>query len=272
MNDLIQAIILGILQGLTEFLPISSSAHLILLPWILGWQPLGIVFDVVIHGGTLLAVLAYFREDWKFFVQDLFRRIRHLRPFSGEDPVVDAVLWGTLPAVLVALAFKDSIEVYARRPLVTVFTLALFGLLLWWADRKKSGDRECSSVTLRDGILVGLAQSLALVPGVSRSGITITAALLLGFSRRESARFSFLLAGPVILLGAVSGVLSLVSGIETSPATWQVMVAGVTVSFVVGFLCIKYFLRFLESRTFLPFVIYRLALAGLILFLSWRMG
>lgn len=260
-----QAIILGILQGLTEFLPISSSAHLLLLPWFAEWTPLGILFDVVLHGGTLGAVLLYFRKDWEAFGWNLINRFSQAGTAAGKR-LVDAILIGTMPAILIALLFRGYIEEYARKPIVTVVSLSVFGLLLLWADRRGRRERDCSSVSIRDGLLVGLGQAIALVPGVSRSGITITMALFLGFSRPEAARFSFLLAGPIIGLGAVNGFLELMLGATDEPLPLLLIVAGVVTSFAVGFLCIKYFLRFLESRTYLPFVVYRILLALLILF------
>ena len=263
-----QAAILGVLQGLTEFLPVSSSAHLILLPWMLGWPSLGILFDVVIHGGTLLAVLIYFFKDWKAVTEEIFMRIRGRVWWKGSGSLVDALIVGTLPAIVVALVFRGWIEQYARVPKVTIVTLAVFGVVLLWADRRH-GDRAVEGVTMRDALLVGLAQSLALVPGVSRSGITITAALLLGFSRRESARFSFLLATPIIALGALDGGLLLAMGEGGGNLHAGAVFAGVAVSFLVGYLCIKYFLRFLRTRSFLPFVVYRLVLAGVIFLLVY---
>jgi len=259
------AVILGVLQGLTEFLPISSSAHLILLPWMMGWEELGITFDVVLHGGTLLAILIYFRRDWLEVGAEALGILRSPGRLLRGDSLLEAIAVGTLPAIFVALIFKDLIERYARIPIVTVFTLSLFGLLLWWADRKGRTDRPLSGIHLRDGLLIGLAQSLALIPGVSRSGITITGALLLGFSRSDSARFSFLLAGPIMVLGAAAGILDLVKEGEQAPVGIGALIAGVLASFVVGYFCIKYFLRFLASRDFLPFVGYRLVLAGVIL-------
>jgi undecaprenyl-diphosphatase len=260
-----QALVLGVLQGLTEFLPISSSAHLILLPWIMDWTPLGLVFDVMVHGGTLMAILIYFRKEWKEFIQDVLSRIREFRLFGRRDTPVDAVVVGTAPAVLVALAFRHAIEEYARTPLVTVMTLAVFGGLLLFADRRSRGGRTASSMGLRDGLLVGAAQALALIPGVSRSGVTITAALLVGCTRAEAARFSFLLAGPVLVLGTLDGLLTLLTGGPGEAVPFWPLLVGVVVSFLVGFLCIKYFIRFLQSHTFLPFVVYRLLLASAIL-------
>ncbi len=261
--------ILGVFQGLTEFLPISSSAHLILIPWMLGWVPMGILFDVVIHGGTLLAVLIYFWEDWKGVMEEFFTRLRNRQLVGGPNSLLDALVIATLPAIVVALIFRDPIEEYARTPMVTVVTLSVFGFLLLVADRRK-GKKAVAQVDLRDALLVGLAQSLALIPGVSRSGITITAALFLGYSRAESARLSFLLAGPIIALGALDGALNLVLGNGAEGLTPAGVVIGVVTSFVVGFACIKYLLQFLKTRSFLPFVLYRFLLSIAILWIFLR--
>jgi len=261
--------ILGVFQGLTEFLPISSSAHLILIPWMLGWVPMGILFDVVIHGGTLLAVLIYFWEDWKEVMGEFFTRIRQRQLVGGPNSLLDALVIATLPAIVVALIFKDPIEEYARTPMVTVVTLSLFGLLLLIADRRR-GSKSVAQVDLRDALLVGMAQSLALIPGVSRSGITITAALFLGYSRAESARLSFLLAGPIIALGALDGALNLALGNGSEGLTAMGVVIGVVTSFVVGFACIKYLLQFLRTRSYLPFVLYRFLLSMVILWFVLR--
>jgi undecaprenyl-diphosphatase len=260
-----QALLLGALQGLTEFLPISSSAHLILLPWVMDWTPMGLVFDVLVHGGTLLAILIYFRKDWREFACDILSRIRSCRLGGRGSAPVDAVVTGTVPAILVALVFRHQIEEYARTPLVTVVTLMLFGGLLLWADRRGRGERTASSMGIRDGLLVGAAQALALIPGVSRSGVTITAALLLGCSRAEAARFSFLLAGPVLVLGTLDGIFALLSAGPGGETPFFPLLAGVLSSFFVGFLCVKYFIRFLQTHTFAPFVLYRFLLAFVIL-------
>lgn len=268
MHETVQAALLGILQGLTEFLPISSSAHLILLPWFLGWKPMGILFDVVIHGGTLLAVLLYFRKDWYEFTTKLIMRLRSPLTWGQETRMVDAILVGTLPAIAVALLFRDVIEEVARTPMVTVVTLSLFGLLLLWADRRGKMKRRVADITILDGLLIGVAQSLALVPGVSRSGATITMALLLGLTRPEAARFSFLLAGPIIAMGAANGILEMITGSGEGALSASVIITGVFTSFLVGFLCIAFFLKFLQSRSYIPFVVYRILLAGVILGLA----
>lgn len=266
--DLIKAALLGILQGLTEFLPISSSAHLLLLPWVLGWEPYGLLFDVLLHGGTLAAILIYFRKDWAELVRAFYGRFdRRQKPRDPARKAVDAILIGTLPAVLFASIFGDWVEHTARTPLVTVFTLSFFAVLLWWADRRGAAERKLDSISWWDGLLIGLAQALALIPGVSRSGVTITAALFLGFERENSARFSFLLAGPIIAGAALKSLVELLTRGDQAGLTLPVLAVGIMVSFITGFLCIKYFLRFLRSRTFLPFVLYRFCLAALILYL-----
>jgi len=267
LDQIIQAAILGILQGLTEFLPISSSAHLILLPWLFNWEHLGLSFDVLIHGGTLLAILIYFHKDWRAILLTGLKRIRGVA--TPQDGALDlAVVVGTIPAVIVALMFRPFVEACGRTPEVTVITLSAFGLILGWADRYGKRDRRIADLGLGRGFLIGLAQAIALIPGVSRSGVTITAGLLLGFSRTDSARFSFLLSGPIIALATLNGIYEL-SGTGEAVASlklWAFFV-GVITSLITGLLCIKYFLRFLQTKTLSPFVIYRLGLAGLILIL-----
>ncbi len=268
-GDLWQALFLGALQGLTEFLPISSSAHLLILPWLFGWEPMGILFDVVLHSGTLLAILIYFRKEWKVFTLGILKRFRGTCS-EFERNLVDSIVMGTVPAVVVALLLRGPIETYARRPLVTVVTLVLFGALLWWADFRGGKERNLTSVGIRDGLLIGLAQALALVPGTSRSGVTITVALLLGFTRSDSARYSFLLAGPIIALGALKGTQEMLVGSPEVVPHWMSVLGGVFASFLVGYFCIKYFLRFLNRGSYLPFVVYRIALAGFILAIALR--
>jgi undecaprenyl-diphosphatase len=230
---------------------------------------MGILFDVVLHGGTLLAILIYFRKEWKIFTLGVLRRIRG-DSSEFERNLVDSIVVGTAPAVVVALLLRGPIEIYARRPLITVITLILFGGLLWWADSRGTRNRSLTSVCIRDGFLIGLAQALALVPGTSRSGVTITMALLLGFTRGESARYSFLLAGPIIALGALKGTQEMLVGPPDVVPHWTAVLGGIVASFFVGYFCIKYFLRFLNRRSYFPFVVYRIALALLILAVSFR--
>ncbi|GAB4252489.1 MAG: undecaprenyl-diphosphate phosphatase [Acidobacteriota bacterium] len=268
-NEVVQAIILGILQGLTEFLPISSSAHLLLVPWLFGWESFGILFDVILHGGTLAAILLYFRSDWSAILRGALARLRSPQGKEVGGPEV-GILLGTIPAIVVALVFRSWIEDFARVPAVTAVTLTVFGVLLWWADRRR-GERGLGELTWQDALWIGVAQSLALVPGVSRSGITITAALWLGYRRDEAARFSFLLGGPIMFLGFGDALWEWIqapgNGVAAAP-----LAAGFATSFVVGFLCIKYFLDHLKRHGFMPFVLYRLALAGVIavILLGWH--
>lgn len=264
-EEFLRAAVLGILQGLTEFLPISSSAHLLLLPWVMGWESFGLLFDVLVHGGTLLAILIYFRRDWLQLSRAFLTRGENDAPDQPGRRTAEAIVIGTLPAVFFALLSGEWLERSVRTPLVTVFTLSGFALLLLVADRIGKRRRELGSLGRLDGLWIGLGQALALIPGVSRSGITITVALLLGFKRRDSARFSFLLAGPVIAGAAGRGVLELLAGPVYGAPAVSVLAVGVVFSFGTGFLCIKYFLRFLRSGTFLPFVLYRFLLAGIIL-------
>lgn len=263
LDQVAQAAVLGILQGLTELLPISSSAHLILLPWLFNWEHLGLTFDVVIHSGTLLAILIYFNKDWRDITSTLFRRIRGNS--ESNDSTLDlAVLLGTLPAIVVALACRSLVEDYARSPAVIVVTLSLFGILLGLADRYSKGGRSFKNISPKLGLLIGIAQALALIPGVSRSGVTIMAGLYLGFSRTDSARFSFLLSGPIITLATLNGLFELNGAVESSALSGWSLLAGVATSFLTGLLCIKYFLRFLKTKTLMPFVVYRVVLAAII--------
>lgn len=269
MSQILEAILLGILQGLTEFLPISSSAHLILLPWLLGWKPMGLTFDVVLHGGTFLAVLLYFRKEWITLGEQGIRSLKR-----AEDPrkfvLLGALILGTLPAILVGGLFAGMIEEHLRSPLVTVATLSGFGLLLWWADRSGWQRRGLDTIRFRDGLLIGAAQALALIPGVSRSGITITAALWLGINRADSARFSFLLGTPIIALATLARLYELAASPSADAVPLAPLLVGVLFSFSTGFLCIKYFLRFLQKYTLLFFVIYRFVLAAFIFVLLFR--
>lgn len=261
----LEAAFLGIIQGVTEFLPISSSAHLLITPWLLGWQSLGLTFDVVVHGGTLVASILYFKEYWKQFIYQFIKLIigksKHQFQFSW------ALLVGTIPAVVVGWLFEDVIRIYLRSPIVVVCTLCGFGLVLWWSDQHSSHERSLDSISWRDGLLVGLAQALALVPGVSRSGVTISAALLLGISRADAARFSFLLGTPILLVITSKSLYELgQSGVGVDLHVSS-LVIGAIFSFISGYLCIRYFLKFLQVRTYQIFVVYRLVLAGFILLL-----
>jgi undecaprenyl-diphosphatase len=268
-DEHLQSIILGILQGLTEFLPISSSAHLILLPWLVGWPPLGLAFDIMVHTGTLGALLLYFRRDCLDLFRQFFFRFRKLLGKRSPDTALgDAILVGTLPVLVVGGLLAGWIEHHLRTPVVTVVTLILFGIGLWAADRFGQKRRSLDTLGVREGLLIGAAQALALVPGVSRAGITITTALGLGLKRADSARFAFLLALPAIALATLKGLADLAFGAAKTQPAASVLLLGIMVSFLSGFLCITFLLRFLQSRSFVPFALYRFWLAAFI-FALW---
>ncbi len=256
--SLLQIVVLALLQGLTEFLPISSSAHLILVPVWFGWPDQGLAFDVAVHVGTLAAVVAYFRDELGAMVRDALHSLRGGR-LAGEARLAWGVVLGTVPAALAGLLFHDVVETTLRTPRVIALTTLGFGLLLGVADFVgRRGRRSEHDLTARDVLVVGLAQALALIPGTSRSGITMTAALFLGFSREGAARLSFLLSIPIILLAGGYETRKLV--LAATPVDWAELAWGVGLSAVSAYLCIHYFLRILRRLGMMPFVLYRLLL------------
>jgi undecaprenyl-diphosphatase len=264
MVDLLQAAFLALVQGLTEFLPISSAAHLILFPKLLGWPDQGLAFDVSVHMGSLAAVLIYFRRDLAPMIRDWLGSVSG-RGATPNSRLAWAVLLGTIPAGLAGLAFKDAVETTLRGPLVIAAATIVFGLVLWWADVQGRRVRDEHSVGWRDALLIGCAQALALIPGTSRSGITMTAALGLGLTREAAARFSFLLSIPIIVLAGGLNTVELVQSEHHLP--WDVLALGTVLSGISAYLCIHFFLRLIERVSMLPFVVYRLALGGVLLFL-----
>jgi undecaprenyl-diphosphatase len=254
----LQVVVLAIVQGLTEFLPISSSAHLILVPRFSDWPDQGLAFDLAVHLGTLTAVLVYFRGELLVMARDWLRSLLERRRV-GDSRLAWAVLWGTLPVGLAGLAFEDTVETTLRSPLVIAVTTVAFGLLLWVADRRP-GTRNEHELDWRDVVMVGIAQALALVPGTSRSGITMTAGLLRGLSREGAARYSFLLSVPVT---ALAGGLTTMQLAESAEAVnWAPFVVGALLSAAMAFLCIHYFLKWLTRFGMTPYVIYRLVLGA----------
>ena len=265
--DTIQVIILALIQGLTEFLPISSSAHLILPAQLLGWQDQGLSFDVAVNTGSLLAVILYFRHEIRELLLAWFASI-----FKGQSSQESRLAWwiilATIPAVLFALIAKDYVETVFRSIEVIATTTLVFGLLLWWADRLTHKDLTEYQTGWKRALIIGFAQALAMIPGTSRSGVTMTAGLFLGFSREAAARFSFLMSIPV---GFGAALLIGKDLIESSmPIDWHAMLLGTVVSFVSAYLCIHYFLKLINKIGMTPFVIYRLLL-GLVLcgFIWW---
>jgi len=267
--DLIQSIILGILQGLTEFLPISSSGHILIVPALLGWEDPGAAFTAVIQLGTEAAVLIYFRKDlWdiaKTWLASLHRpELRgELNARMGWYLIV-----ATIPIGLLGFAFQDQIETAARNLWLVGSTLIAFGLILGWADRVGTREREVGELSFRDGVLIGLAQSLALIPGVSRSGATISAGLFLGLNRRAAARFAFLLAIPAVVVSGLYELYKLLSGKEHFDEPMINIAVATLVSFVVGYAVIAWLLRYLATHSMSIFVWYRVILGAGVLTLT----
>lgn len=274
--EIFAAVILGVVQGLTEFLPVSSSAHLILVPWLLDWKPGGIVFDVALHVGTSVAIVAYFWRDWALLIREMIRGIRARAPWGNfERKLGWYLIVGSMPAAITGFFLESTIETRLRSPLVTVCTLIGFAFVLYYADRSSRQSRTIRDMGWADSLLVGLSQAAALVPGVSRSGITISAALLRHVERRSAARFSFLLSTPIIVGAGILHVLRLLAGDAVSGAPqappgetgvdWSILGAGVSSAAASGFLCIRFFLGYLQAHGLTPFVFYRIALGLLVL-------
>ncbi len=260
--DILQIIVLAIVQGFTEFLPVSSSAHLILVPAFTQWTDQGQAFDVALHIGSLMAVVAYFRTDLKNMIIAWFSSLQSRRQ-TPDSRLAWAVIFATIPAGLVGLIFKDYIELNLRGAEVIATTTIIFGLLLWFADWMGKRNRDEHAMTWKDVLIIGCAQAIALIPGTSRSGITMTAALMMGLTRSAAARFSFLLSVPIILL---SGGLKTIDLIRSStPVDWNALLAGTVLSALSAYLCIHLFFKLLEKVGMLPFVVYRLFL-GLFIF------
>ncbi len=258
-----QAVVLALIQGITEFLPVSSSAHLILVPVLTGWTDQGLDFDVVVHAGTLVAIVAYFRTELAAMARDW------LRSFTGNGETRDSrlawwVIIGTIPAGLAGVLLKDNISIFLRSPLLLAIGLIVFGILLGVADWRCKGTRDEYSLTLRDVIVIGLAQALALFPGTSRSGITMTAALFLGLTREAAARFSFLLAVPVIAAATLFVAVDLVHAeVETD---WTKLALAFVLAAVSAYAVVHYFLAFIRRIGMQPFVVYRIALGAVLIF------
>ncbi len=257
-----QVVVLALVQGLTEFLPISSSGHLILTPHFLAWSDQGLAFDVAVHLGTLFAVVAYFRHDLTAMSRAGVSVLKG-GPVTQSARMLLWVIIATIPAGLVGLFLGGFIETSLRSPFVIAMTTMGFGVLLWLSDVFKKEHRTERDLTYKDAILIGLAQALALIPGTSRSGITMTAGLALGLGREAASRFSFLMSIPVILLASLLQVHKLIKAEEA--VDWVMLALGVVFSAVAAYVCIRLFLKFIGRIGFLPFALYRIALGILIL-------
>ena len=260
-----QAVILGVLQGLTEFLPISSSAHLLVFSQIFGWTDPGAAFTAVTQIGTETAVLIYFARDIVRILTAWFGQFAH--PETRGDPDVRMgwlVIIGTIPIGLLGFVFSDQIETVARNLYLVAFTLIFFGLLLGIADRTSRSIKDLGQLSVRDGLVYGLCQALALIPGVSRSGATITAGLFMGYTREAATRYAFLLAIPAVLASGFYQALD----IGSDPAVaWGPTILATVIAFVIGYAVIAWLIRYVSTNSYMPFVIYRVSLGTVVLVL-----
>ena len=264
--SIFEAVVLGIVQGITEFLPISSTAHLRIVPALLGWDDPGAAYSAVIQLGTVAAVLAYFRADIIKLTKGFFRGLIDKKPFGTED---SRLAWfvglGTIPISVLGLLFKSKIETSARSLYVIAASLIVLAIVLFIVERVASHKRTLAELTLKDGIIIGLWQALALIPGSSRSGTTITGGLSLGLRREDAARYSFLLSIPATTLAGLLKLKDLLH--DTARPSTMALVVGTVVSFVAGLAAIGGLLRFVKTRSMLVFVIYRIVVGVLLLVL-----
>lgn len=273
--SLIDAIILGAIQGLTEFLPISSSAHLSVIPWLFHWKTPGLTFDVALHMGTLLALTAYFWRDWYDMIRAYIwskrlNKIEYEQKFTNEQRSNGALIWpiiiACLPAMIAGLLLEDILDnTFRGNPIYIAIPLMALGVLLLIADRTGKKMKQLGEITFKDCMLIGIAQAIALIPGVSRSGITITAGLFCGLRRDTAARFSFLLGSPIILGAALYKLIGIIDhGLPAGEA--NLFIAGTITATLVGYICIGFLMEYLKKRSMSIFVIYRfLFAAGIIL-------
>lgn len=262
MISAFQSIVLGIIQGLGEFLPISSSAHLILAPWFFNWPDPGLAFDVALHTGTLLAVVAFFWRQWLELLVGFWKLVNGTRIWkeNKEARLLVFLVVATIPGAVFGYFLEGPAESALRNPLLIAFTMFGFGLILWWADRNGRKKVHTKDVSPRQAFWIGLSQALAVIPGVSRSGSTIAAGLFLGLRKESAAKFSFLLSAPIILGASILKVPHLLEeGINTP------LILGVTSAAISGFAAIWFLLRLVQKRNYSIFVWYRILLALVIL-------
>ena len=265
MNYL-ESIVLALVQGFTEFLPISSSAHLILVPVFMGWDDQGLAFDVAVHLGSLIAVCTYFRKEIKAVTSAWSQSIITRSSPNAEAMFGWYIVLATIPAGIIGLLFHDYITANFRTPLVIALSTAVFGVLLWLVDRHGGTGRDEHTLSWRTALMIGCAQAVALIPGASRSGITITAGLAAGLSRPAAARFSFMMAIPIIMLASLLEIKNLIA--LDGPVQWDMIFLGTVLSGLAAYLCIRVLLKLLERVSMLPFAIYRVLL-GVIIFVLY---
>ena len=262
----IEAVVLGVVQGLTEFLPISSSAHLRLVGEVFGWDDPGAAFTAIIQIGTEAAVLLYFRKDISRIVVAWLGSLAGRRKGDPDARMGWLIIVGSIPIVVLGLLFQDDIETTLRDLRIVAICLVAFSLILFWADRVGAKKRELADLTVPHGIGFGFAQAMALIPGVSRSGGTITAGLFLGYSRAAAARYSFLLAIPAVLgSGLFQAYEAFTGDVAGQGVSWGPTILATVIGFGVGLTVIAWLLRYLDRGSFMPFVVYRIVLGLLVL-------
>ena len=257
---LLQAVILGLAQGLGEFLPISSSAHLVLLPWLFRWTDPGLTFDIALHIGTLVGVVIYFWKDWWQLIIKGFTDVR-----SREGRLFWYLVVATVPGAMAGYLLEKKAETIFRSPLLIAMMLILMGILLYWADRRSAKNIEINKLTFGTSLLIGISQALAIIPGVSRSGITMTTGLLMGMTREGAARFSFLLSTPIIFGAAMVKLPHVISNSSMITVNFTV---GMLVSCITGVASIGFLLRYVQTKDFLPFAWYRFILGALVIVIT----
>jgi undecaprenyl-diphosphatase len=262
--SLIQSLILGIVQGLSEFFPVSSTAHLVLFPWFFSWHDPGLAFDVALHIGTLLALIYYFWRDWSAIVLEFIAGVSGLGFKDYPNGRIGLIIIiACIPGGAAGVLFEKQASGMLRDPFGIAFTLFFFGLVLYVSDRFSAKDKTISEMSFSDGLIIGVFQAISIVPGVSRSGISITGGLMRSFKRDEAARFSFLIAAPIIAGAAVFESRHL----DFATVVSLPFLAGILSSAVFGYLAIKYLLKYVQKGSYTVFVIYRIALTALIVFI-----
>jgi undecaprenyl-diphosphatase len=259
-----EAVVLGIIQGLTEFLPVSSSAHLSLTPWIMGWEEPGLAFDVALHIGTLAAVLWYFRAEWIALTRASFRIVTTRRIDDDASRRLRLLVIGTIPGAIIGYVLQKQAETVFRTPALTATTLIVMGVILWLVDSRSRSDRHFSEMSARDAVLIGLAQAAAIVPGVSRSGATMTAGRALGYARGDAATFSFLMSMPITAAAAALKAPEALNAPDLTP-----VIIGMIAAAVSGWIAIAVLLKFVRRSSFGIFAAYRVVLGLAVLALIW---
>ncbi len=264
--DIIQAAVLAFIQGVTEFLPVSSSGHLVLVPKLFGWPDQGLAFDVAVHLGSLVAVLVYFRTDLINMLRGL---VVHLTggPASPESCLAWSVIFATLPVGLAGFILNDWIEINLRSAVLVGFASLVFGAILWGVDRRSADEGNLNQINFKKVLIIGCAQVLALIPGVSRSGMTILAGRYAGLSRSNAARFSFLMSIPVILLA--SGLKSWQLFGSDAQIDWAILAFATVLSGLIAYACIHWFLGFIKRYSMVPFALYLMILGVIIISMFW---